>query len=180
MRIGTSMLPLPCVENPAPAPPSLTTFSDEVTSGGPPPEPLPPDPVEFFALGQPVRKSRDNERPQNSAALGTVPEIVFKPALAAERINAIFFCRPLKRALLFIRLPVPRAPLAALASPWTKICRRYAALLNVAPKLMLSKRSHSSPSSFPSFPSDRLIPNFSKRYCRVRKVRPSSFAALVM
>lgn len=38
--------------------------------------------------------------------------------------------------------------------------------------------SHSP--SVPSVPSGRLMPNFSRRYCSVRKVRPKSFAALVM
>ena len=40
--------------------------------------------------------------------------------------------------------------------------------------------NYSVSSTVSSFPSGRLIPNFSSRYCSVRKVSPRSFAALVM
>src|SRR5260370_37605691 len=49
-----------------------------------------------------------------------------KPALVGER-----FCRPLKRALKQLWLPVPRVPLASFTSPWAILCRPLRGLVDV-------------------------------------------------
>gem|GEM_PF-4603628 len=46
-------------------------------------------------------------------------------------------------------------------------------------RVVIRRHSRHSPSE-PSVPSGFLMPNFSNRYCNVRKVRPNNFAAFVM